>query len=135
MANLRRFEIDAIVDEIRSGIREHNTKLKGISEADANKLMNKQYPEYKKYLKLKNQFEKIKSELEESKKNISLQITGDRNTYNVDYTIEKKIKQIRTPKDFISISNNDIERKVIIESSDSDFKTIIESILKELTSK
>ena len=97
--------------------------------------MNKQYPEYKKYLKLKNQFEKIKSELEESKKNISLQITGDRNTYNVDYTIEKKIKQIRTPKDFISISNNDIERKVIIESSDSDFKTIIESILKELTSK
>lgn len=134
MAQLRKFEIDAVIDTISSKVKEKNDSIK-VSDIEITREVNMQCPIASRLKKLDV---KIK-ELEDERKLIAKDIIEEFNLYRYtsDHTVYDRLCNIIKEKiieknGFIKLDRNELANKIIIMSSEGSLSDIIDTLLKEL---
>jgi len=134
MAQLRKFEIDAVIDTISSKVKEKNDSIK-ISDIEIAREVNIQCPIASRLKKLDV---KIK-ELEDERKLITKDIIEEFNLYK--YTSNNNIynrlcdvikEKIIEKNGFVKLDRNELANKIIIMSSEGSLSDIIDTLSKEL---
>jgi hypothetical protein len=134
MAQLRKFEIDAVIDTISSKVKEKNDSIK-ISDIEIAREINIQCPGASKLKKLDIKIKELEDERQIIVKNIIEEFdiyryTSDKDVY--DRLYDKIKDQVIKRNGFIKLDRNEIANKIIIMSSEGSLSDIIDTLLKEL---
>lgn len=137
MANLKKYEIDAIVASVEEQINNHNKQIKdNITDKDVEKHIISNVSKYKEYIKLLKEKQSLDSKIESLEKEIKSQAKNcykeeDRYFYLHEIETLAKSKLIQE-NGGINLSKEKIQNLVVMNSNLTSMQEILNSVLEAL---
>ena len=138
MGKLRRFEIDAIIEEIRDAAKIKNEELLvGFNEETVDAAFKEKYPDVYEFYKEEERINELQLAQNEKRKLLKSKYSSDNNIVNGYYTVsyynirDNVKKELQSELGFITVDPLKIERKIILHGQ-TDLQECLNVIKEEL---